>query len=524
MFDRRFFGKHGYDVYCHDCRRALDEIENALQEKRCRQCGRTKPISEFGKNASTRDGYFKECVDCQDENFHRRRERRQKTSWHGEMGVCSLCGMLQPTYELTVPRPQRNTRYCRRCINKMVRERVQTYEEKRERHGWAVTKRCKDCGQVYPSDRFHLDRRKKDGFADFCDTCARQRTRARAVLLKERHQRTTLPLQTQKECSICHVVKPLRQFSKNEATVDGRSAMCIACTHKVREENARVWETLRLEKAATPKQLTCQDCGRVLPIDYFTRTRERKKGHLYYCKDCARKKEQRIFQRWEQQRKNASFEFSLDTPTEKACRACGRVLPLSEFWGRQASKDGHSHYCKDCQTKKSKERKKRLRQRGFPAELIPAQNKCNHCERVLPQVMFYRDSTTRTGLDRWCIDCRKAYDKEYRSRPEIRQRHREYCRRPEVLERQRNRKKVYQRKPEVQARIRVYKRDYQKRPYVREKRRIYDRLRYQRPEVKQKKKERDSRPEAKARRRKSTHAWYMRKKAQQEKERNQEKP
>jgi len=33
-----------------------------------------------------------------------------------------------------------------------------------------------------------------------------------------------------------------------------------------------------------------------------------------------------------------------------------------------------------------------------------------------------------------------------------------------------------------------------------------------------------SRPEAKARRRKSTHAWYMRKKAQQEKERQQEEP
>jgi hypothetical protein len=321
-----------------------------------------------------------------------------------------------------------------------------------------------------------------------------------------------------KECCICHTLKPLTRFSKNEATVDGRSAMCVACTQAVREENARVWETLRQEQGTRLEQLQCQGCGRVLPIERFTRTRERKKGYRYYCKDCAREKEEQIFQRWEQQRRNALFEFSLDAPTEKACRMCGRVLPLSLFWGRQASKDGHSHYCKDCQTKKSKERKKRLKEQGFPEELIPAQKHCSHCKRVLPQVMFYRDSTSSTGLDRWCTDCKKEYDKQYRSRPQVKQKHYEYNRLPEVMERKRIRARTYQKKPAVKERVRAYKKQYRKRDYVKEKRRAYDRQRYQRPEVKQKKKERDSRPEAKARRRKSTHEWYMRKKAQQQKQ------
>ena len=76
-FDRGFFGKKGFDVYCHDCRVEVDKIYNAVFEKRCRQCGRIKPVSEFGKTASTRDGYYKECFDCREENNRRRRARKK---------------------------------------------------------------------------------------------------------------------------------------------------------------------------------------------------------------------------------------------------------------------------------------------------------------------------------------------------------------------------------------------------------------------------------------------------------------
>jgi len=104
-FDRNFFGKHGFDDYCQECRTEIDKITSSITEKRCRQCGRIKLVSEFAKTASTRDGYFKECLDCQDENFHRKRERKCKGTWDGEMAACSLCGMLKPTYDLTTKIP-----------------------------------------------------------------------------------------------------------------------------------------------------------------------------------------------------------------------------------------------------------------------------------------------------------------------------------------------------------------------------------------------------------------------------------
>lgn len=518
-FDRRFFNKHGYDVYCHECRTEIDKITGLLTEKRCRQCRRVQLILEFGKNASTRDGYFKECLDCQEENHHRKRERKYTNVWGGEMATCSLCGMLKPTYDLFPPRfPQSKTRYCRSCVNRLVRERILEYERIREEVGWATQKRCKGCGHRYPSDRFHLDRRKKDGFADFCDSCGNERYIQYLTQLKEKHKTKTIKLRSNKECYICHTLKPLSSFTKNETTIDGHSAMCTACSSKVREENAQIWERLRQEKGTVLEHLQCQGCGRILPIEMFTRTKERKKGHRYFCKECSREKEKQIFQRWDQDRKKAQFEFSLDAPTEKACKLCGRVLPLSEFWARQASKDGYGHYCKVCDDKKKKEWRKRSRERGFPEDRIPVEKQCGLCKRILPRIMFYRDATSSTGLDSRCIECRKSYDTQYRARPEVKQRQSAYKRRPDVMERGRIRARAYQKRPEVKERVRVYKREYKKRPYVREKRRASDRKRYQRPDVKQKKKERDSRPEAKARRRRSTHEWYVRKKAEREKQ------
>jgi len=255
--------------------------------------------------------------------------------------------------------------------------------------------------------------------------------------LKEKHKKMIFKSDALKECHICHTLKPLSSFTKDEATVDGHSEMCMACTTIVREENANAWSQQRQEKGEIIKELQCHGCGRTLSIEMFTRTKERKKGYQCFCKECSRGREKQIFQRWDRDRKKAQFEFSLDAPTEKACKLCGRVLPLAEFWARQASKDGLSHYCKACYTRKKKERNKRLIERGFPVEKIPAQKQCGLCKRILPQIMFYRNATTSTGLDSNCKDCRKSYDKLYRARPEVKQKRFEYEHSPSRMERKR---------------------------------------------------------------------------------------
>jgi hypothetical protein len=515
-FNRIFFGKHGFDVYCHNCRIEIDKITNTIKEKQCRQCGRIQSVSEFGKTAWTRDGYSKECFDCQEQNLHRKRERKSKKVWKGEMETCTICGKLKPTYDIFPPRfKQSKTRYCRSCINLTVRQKLLEYEHNREVNGWKIQKRCKGCSRIYPSDQFHLDRRKKDGFSDFCVMCENDYLLQRFNKLNEIHKIKAIKSSTKKECSICHTLKPLSNFVKNKSFIDGYNGMCIACTKMVRKEDEQIWERLRREKGTILEKMQCKDCGRILPIEMFTKLKGRKKGYRYYCKECSHTREKKIFQLWDQQRKKEQFEFSLDSQVEKTCKICGQVLPLSKFWNREASKDGHSHYCISCASKKLKERDKKLREQGFPEERIPVEKRCSLCKRILPRAMFYKDSTTSTGLDSRCIDCRKIYDNEYNARPEVKKKKYEYCRRPEVMEKNRLHAREYQKRPEVKERVKAYKKEYKKRPYVKEKLRAYERMRYQRPKVKQKKKEYDSRPKARERRRRSTAAWRLRKKAEQ---------
>ncbi len=518
-FDRGFFQKEGYDVYCHDCRMEIDRKIKALSEKRCRQCEREKPIDAFGKNASTRDGYYKECLECQEENHHRRRERAAKGSWKGEMGTCTYCGMLKPTYELTEARYHKawgKARYCRSCISLMTNKTIAEYEAAREVQGWVVQKRCKICGEVLPADRFHLNRRFKDGFSDRCVGCSTERHARWAERIKERRRTKVVHPGAMKECSRCHQMKPLSSFSKNEDLVDGHSHICIPCVTKVRAENMAVWSAERKEKGIIVRERRCAACGNLLPVSMFSKNRETKAGLYAICKACYRKKERAVFTRWAEQRRNSAFEFSLETVTEKACLSCGRVLPLSAFWERRASKDGYNPYCIECLLRKDKERDQRLKQQGFPEELLPEQKQCGKCLRILPRASFRRNCLIPDGLDPYCKDCREVYYSAYKARPEVKQRIKEYAHRPEVMEKKRAAARVYQRRPEVKERVRAYKKEYKKRTYVRVKRQAYDRMRYQRPAVKQKKKEYDSRPEAKARRRRSTRAWQLRKKQERQ--------
>jgi hypothetical protein len=405
---------------------------------------RIKSVSEFGKNASTRDGYFKECLDCKDENYHRRRARKNQNTWNGGMHVCCRCGMQKPTYEFPKLRNKRtDSVYCSSCISDWVRKKLLRFEMEREKKGWPIKKRCKKCIRILPSDKFHLDRRIRDGMADKCIDCVNEWHDQWVEKNIKKHQRRKKKKTDLKECSVCHELKPYTCFTLDKSTLDGYDAQCIVCIKRIREENVNIWANQRTKKGKVLKELKCRICNRVLPIEMFSRDKERKKGYYNYCKDCHKQREKEAEKHWKRKRQQASFEFSLNVVTEKKCKICGKVLPISMFWNRQASKDGHNHYCKDCESKKIKERNKRLKEQGFPKELIHDEKRCVKCGRVLPQRMFSRNSLASDGLNAHCKECYSEYYKSYYSRPEIKQKQRDYNRLPEVMERRRQSAKAY---------------------------------------------------------------------------------
>ncbi len=52
----------------------LNISRERLGYKRCRRCGRSKPLSEFYKNQSTKDGYENGCKECRREGYYRRKK------------------------------------------------------------------------------------------------------------------------------------------------------------------------------------------------------------------------------------------------------------------------------------------------------------------------------------------------------------------------------------------------------------------------------------------------------------------
>ena len=216
-------------------------------------------------------------------------------------------------------------------------------------------------------------------------------------------------------------------------------------------------------KGTIVRQRRCSACGFVLPVSMFSKNREQKSGYYAICKACYRKKERVVFNRWETQRKNTEFEFSLEAVTEKTCLACGLRLPVSGFWRRKASKDGYNPYCIECLLRKDKERDQRLKQQGFPEERLPVEKQCVSCLKILPRASFRRNCLITDGLDPYCKDCRNVYYTAYKVRPEVKKRIAEYAHRPEVMEKKRARARVYQQRPEVKERVRAYKKEYKKR-------------------------------------------------------------
>lgn len=93
-------------------------------------------------------------------------------------------------------------------------------------------------------------------------------------------------------------------------------------------------------------------------------------------------------------------------PTEKPCRACGRVLPLASFNRYRQNADGRQHKCRQCFAAYNAQRAAAFAQRA--ADLPPTKF-CTRCERTLPASAFYRVRSAKDGLSGYCRECCARY-------------------------------------------------------------------------------------------------------------------
>lgn len=74
----------------------------------------------------------------------------------------------------------------------------------------------------------------------------------------------------------------------------------------------------------------------------------------------------------------------------KVCACCGRDLPISEYNRHNKSKDGYAYYCKECNIKKKKESRDRLKaaKQRFAAVVPVNYNKADKTNPDSPLAAF----------------------------------------------------------------------------------------------------------------------------------------
>jgi hypothetical protein len=208
--------KDGYAIYCKECVLRMQDLyakrwekrrsttPHRVQQKTCRGCHRTLPISQFTKNRQCLDGYSGTCNDCE-------RERRiaMITRWqHEEKPLekqCTHCQRILPASEFSKAKKSRDglLYMCKACALEYYNDMKARWAQERARAQtdislFAVTeKTCRSCQRTLPLSAFYHRKESRDGLNATCKDCdarearqknERRKARPKNIPARRRHQ------------------------------------------------------------------------------------------------------------------------------------------------------------------------------------------------------------------------------------------------------------------------------------------------------------------------------------------------
>jgi len=90
------------------------------------------------------------------------------------------------------------------------------------------------------------------------------------------------------------------------------------------------------------------------------------------------------------------------TVTTKRCPRCKRDLPRTEFGEQQSRKDGLDSYCRECRRAYQRERQKKNASRNPDEVVVPSEKRCSKCGITRPLSEWSGDRTRSDGLSNHC--------------------------------------------------------------------------------------------------------------------------
>lgn len=168
----------------------------------------------------------------------------------------------------------------------------------------------------------------------------------------------------------------------------------------------------------------CTKCKRWKEISEFCRDRTRKDGLKIYCNSCNssyalkcyqnNKKSVRDYLRYEERHR------AIRGIKKKLCSRCKKWKYYSDFYKNRRANDGLSVSCKECESKRTKHKRKsdkkylRYEDRHRIVNGIK-QKLCSKCSIWKAESGFSTDRSRKDGLDSSCKDCsHKATGKSYK--------------------------------------------------------------------------------------------------------------
>lgn len=176
-----------------------------------------------------------------------------------------------------------------------------------------------------------------------------------------------------KLCACCEEVKDKKEFPNNKNKPDGLYNYCKVCTSKKAKEK-RIPNPKRVEKKELAEKglKRCCKCKEIKNYKEFNRSSKRLDGYYPVCKECTSKKSKN---KTEKQRNKSNKNSKL-----------------------------HRKNCTEVNKNKSDE------------EIFSGSKKCSCCKKEKEKTNFFRKNNNKDGLTSQCKNCINKYGKIYRNK------------------------------------------------------------------------------------------------------------
>lgn len=516
--------KDGYRPLCKECKKKktesivnkwAEERQNKkilIKEKKCKDCNQIKTISEFVRDKYHKDGRSNVCKECKKQRQNKLKEKwkrnRNQNNYLVEEKKCNSCGHLYPRTQFTILSNSKDglSHICKSCEAERRKKKKLLWKIERSTKEQITHKICPSCNRDLPVSAYYKMEGWKDGVSFYCKICSLQKQKVYAKKWEEERKEGKNIIH-QKECILCHRFLPTNRFYKNRSWKDGYNGVCIACERNRQQRYIKLWEKERTISSESPTEKKCILCNRVLPAEFFNSTKRRKDGLSSACKECFSKRQNAYIIKWAEEHQNKKENaFSLYPEFEKICNKCKKTLPKSQFYKKARSKDGLSSNCIECEKKIAKQTRIRYFKSGKWKENLKNIPKEKECKRCHKVLPSSQFDKNKERKDGLSRLCKNCK----------RIKNKEYRSNPENLEKLLKYKREYNSRPEVKKRQRKRRRKYEKLPHVKKKRKAYMKEYMSRPEVierkKQYRKEYNQRPEVKERIKKYYKEYHKKKK------------